>query len=76
MILPVIVGVWGVVISAIYMLRAYRSTFWGPPLARWDSLKDISPSACWSVILLLVPLMVAGFYPQLILKMVTTAIPR
>ena len=76
MILPVIVGVWGVVISAIYMLRAYRSTFWGPMMARWDSLTDITPTALWSVILLLVPLMIVGFYPQLLVKMVTTAIPR
>lgn len=76
MILPVIVGVWGVVISAIYMLRAYRGIFWGPVAARWESLTDIAPAARWSVILLLVPLMIAGFYPQLILRMVGTALPR
>ena len=76
MIVPIIVGVWGVVISAIYMLRAYRSIFWGPIAARWESLTDITPAARWSVILLLVPLMIAGFYPQLILKMVGTALPR
>ena len=76
MILPMIVGVWGVVISAIYMLRAYRSTFWGPMMTRWDSLTDITPTALGGVILLLVPLMIVGFYPQLLVKMVTTAIPR
>jgi NADH-quinone oxidoreductase subunit M len=76
MIVPIIVGVWGVVISAIYMLRAYRSIFWGPIAARWESLADITPAARWSVILLLAPLMIAGFYPQLILKMVGTALPR
>ena len=76
MILPVIVAVWGVVISAIYMLRAYRSTFWGPMSDRWNALVDINPSVRWSVILLIAPLMIVGFYPQLILKMVTTALPR
>ena len=76
MILPMIVGVWGVVISAIYLLRAYRSTFWGPMMTRWDSLTDITPTALGGVILLLVPLMIVGFYPQLLVKMVTTAIPR
>ena len=76
MIIPVIVGVWGVVISAIYMLRAYRSIFWGPIAQRWEGLADIGTGAKWSVILLLVPLMIAGFYPQLILKMVGTALPR
>jgi len=76
MVLPVIVGVWGVVISAIYMLRAYRNIFWGPIAARWEALADITPSARWSVILLLTPLMIAGFYPQFIIKMVETALPR
>ncbi len=76
MIIPIVIGVWGVVISAIYMLRAYRSIFWGPLLARWESLTDITPSAKWSTILLLLPLMLAGFYPQWILKMAETALPR
>jgi NADH-quinone oxidoreductase subunit M len=76
MIPAVIAGVWGVVVSAIYMLRAYRNIFWGPIAARWESVTDIDPVARWSVILLLVPLMIAGFYPQLILKMVGTALPK
>ena len=76
MIIPIVAGVWGVVVSAIYMLRAYRSVFWGPITSRWESLTDISQSARWSIILLLLPLMIAGFYPQLILKMVGTALPR
>ena len=76
MIVPVIVAVWGVVISAIYMLRAYRWVFWGPMPARWEGVADIGCGAKWSVILLLIPLMVAGFYPQFILKMVGSALPR
>lgn len=76
MILALVVAVWGVVISAIYMLRAYRSVFWGPMAARWESLTDITPAARRAVILLLVPLMIAGFYPQVILRMVATALPR
>lgn len=72
----IIVGVWGVVISAIYMLRAYRNIFWGPMASRWDGLTDIAPTARYSVILLLIPLMIAGFYPQIILRMVATALPH
>lgn len=74
MVASIIVGVWGVVISAIYMLRAYRNIFWGPIAERWKLLSDITPTARYSVILLLIPLMIVGFYPQLILKMVGTAI--
>jgi len=76
MMITIIIGVWGVVISAIYMLRAYRNIFWGPIAARWESLTDISPTALYSVVLLLIPLMIAGFYPQFILKMVATLIPQ
>lgn len=76
MMVAIVIGVWGVVISAIYMLRAYRSIFWGPIAARWETLTDITPTARYSVILLLIPLMIAGFYPQFILKMVETAFPR
>ena len=76
MILAIIVGVWGVVVSAIYMLRAYRSIFWGPIATRWETLSDISSTARYSVILLLIPLMIAGFYPPFILKMVSTVLPH
>jgi NADH-quinone oxidoreductase subunit M len=76
MVIPVIVAVWGVVISAIYMLRAYRNVFWGPVVQRWESVADIASGAKWAVILLLLPLMIAGFYPQFILKMAGTALPH
>ena len=77
MVIAIAIAVWGVVISAIYMLRAYRNIFWGPIAARWESLTDIAPTAKYSVIvLLLLPLMIAGFYPQIILKMVGSALPR
>ncbi len=76
MIIAIVIGVWGVVISAIYMLRAYRNIFWGPIAARWETLTDISLTARCSVILLLIPLIIAGFYPQFILNMVASALPR
>ena len=76
MIVAIVIAVWGVVISAIYMLRAYRSIFWGPIAARWESITDLSPTARYSVILLIIPLLIAGFYPQIILKMVGTAFPH
>jgi NADH:ubiquinone oxidoreductase subunit 4 (subunit M) len=58
------------------MLRAYRSIFWGPISARWEALRDITPSLRWSMILLLAPLMITGFYPQLILRMAGTSLPH
>ncbi len=59
---------WGVVISAVYMLRAYRNIFWG---ARGSAVKadtaDISSGVRWAVIILLAVLLLTGFRPGLLL---------
>jgi NADH-quinone oxidoreductase subunit M len=61
-------ALWGVVISAIYMLRAYRRIFWGTRgSAVNDALADISPGTRWAVILLLAALILTGFRPGLLL---------
>src|SRR5213596_1892733 len=39
-----VLGLWGIVISAVYMLRAYRKTFMGTLTARWKDLVDLRPS--------------------------------
>jgi NADH-quinone oxidoreductase subunit M len=61
-------ALWGVVISAVYMLRAYRNIFWG---ARGSAVKDdtddISSSVRWAVILLIAVLLLTGFRPGLLL---------
>ena len=74
-ILAIIAAVWGVVISAVYMLRAYRSVFFGPLInaERWKGIVDLSPFEICSISLLIAALLLTGIFPQLILKMVTTA---
>lgn len=72
--IAVILALWGVVISAVYMLRAYRAVFMGDINKRWNGLQDIAPHLRWPVILLLATLLVAGFYPQLFLKLLTPSV--
>jgi NADH-quinone oxidoreductase subunit M len=61
-------ALWGVVISAVYMLRAYRQVFWGSRgSAVSEDLPDISPGTRWAVIILLAALLVTGFRPGLLL---------
>ncbi len=65
--LATLFALWGVVISAVYMLRAYRAIFMGQPAgdtARWT---DVGKSARWPVTLLLAILLVAGFAPKIFL---------
>ena len=65
-----IIGLWGVVISAIYMLRAYRKIFMGDLVSRWTSVADISLMARLPLILLIAGLFFCGLFPQSFLNLV------
>lgn len=64
-----LLAVWGVVITAIYMLRAYRAVFFG------DAPKQAAGTggtlACrWPFLLLLVGLLIVGCHPNLLLDLI------
>ncbi|MBU3666014.1 MAG: NADH-quinone oxidoreductase subunit M [Chthoniobacterales bacterium] len=62
------IALWGVVISAVYMLRAYRRIFWGargPAVV--DGITDASSDVRWAVTLLVAVLLLTGFRPGLLL---------
>ncbi|MEO6053627.1 MAG: NADH-quinone oxidoreductase subunit M [Chthoniobacterales bacterium] len=59
-----IVALWGVVISAVYGLRAYRKVFLGETGVVNPDMPDLNLGSRAAVILLLIGLMVVGFYPQ------------
>lgn len=69
-----VVAVWGVVISAVYMLRAYRKVFFGTMPERWTSLGDIDPRTRYAVVLLILAMLAIGFYPQPILELITPSL--
>jgi NADH-quinone oxidoreductase subunit M len=61
-------ALWGVVISAVYMLRAYRNIFWGARgSAVKDDTEDLGCDVRWAVILLIAVLLLTGFRPGLLL---------
>src|SRR5881394_1104304 len=66
-----VLALWGVVISTVYMLRAYRKTFMGTVNERWKELVDLRPVLCVPVILLVGALLCYGFFPQSLVRMVT-----
>ena len=74
-------GLWGVVMSAVYMLRAYRRVFLGPPKpqpahAHADggaapvAAGDLFGSQRWALALLMVGLVVVGFRPSVLVNLV------
>ena len=66
-----VLALWGVVISTVYMLRAYRSTFMGTMNERWGKLVDLGAGQRVSVALLIAGLIWFGFFPQTLVRMVT-----
>ncbi len=69
-----ILALWGVVMSAVYMLRAYRAVFKGEPSPLSAAATDVKGLARVPVLLLVAALLVAGFFPNLLLKAVTPVV--
>jgi NADH-quinone oxidoreductase subunit M len=67
-------ALWGVVISAVYMLRAYKQIFMGPTAKSVAGWTDIVGAARWPVLLLIAALMIAGFAPRTVLNYVKPSV--
>lgn len=63
-----IIALWGVVLSAVYMLRAYRNIFQGPLVKTSKDAGDIPLCERIPTYLLAGTLLVVGIYPQILLK--------
>lgn len=62
-----LLALWGVVMSAVYLLRAYRSIFMGPPNEHWRALPDLARTLRAPVILLIAATVIVGCYPNVAL---------
>jgi NADH-quinone oxidoreductase subunit M len=72
--LATVFALWGVVISAVYMLRAYRAIFLGEPGKDAAMWADPAKALRWPVVLLLAVLLLAGFAPRVFLAYVQPSI--
>jgi len=70
-----ILALWGVVISAVYMLRAYGAIFMGPPNDRTKVSGDLARSLRLPVILLITATLVVGFFPNSVLRLLHPTFP-
>ena len=57
-----VLALWGVVISTVYMLRAYRKTFMGSLSERWKDVVDLRHALRSAVALLVVGLLAMDFF--------------
>jgi NADH-quinone oxidoreductase subunit M len=67
----VLLALWGVVISAVYMLRAYRRIFFGSPIGLTTT--DLGVPLRIPIVLLVVSSLFFGFFPQTLVEKVTPA---
>lgn len=68
------IAIWGIVISAVYMLRAYRHIFFGEMSAKCSELADMPLSRRAPILLLIAVLLAVGFYPQMLIVYLTPAL--
>jgi NADH-quinone oxidoreductase subunit M len=68
-----VLALWGVVLSTVYMLRAYRKTFMGSVREQWEKLSDLGSTLRVPVTLLAVALLAFGFFPQ---SLVQNVLPK
>jgi NADH-quinone oxidoreductase subunit M len=68
-----VLALWGVVISTVYMLRAYRKTFMGTLSDRWKEVVDLRFSLRLPIAVLVGALLCYGFFPQSFVRMLTPA---
>jgi NADH-quinone oxidoreductase subunit M len=66
-----VLALWGVVISAVYMLRAYRRVFMGATDDRWKEIVDLRRGLRLPVALLIAALLWFGFYPQSLVRILS-----
>ncbi len=71
-----IFALWGVVISAVYMLRAFRTVFKGQPSEVSARATDLLGLARIPALLLIIVLLLVGFFPGLLMKSIQPAVER
>jgi NADH-quinone oxidoreductase subunit M len=72
--LATILALWGVVMSAVYGLRAYRSIFMGQPGANPAAVPDLTTTGLITALVFVIPLLLLGFFPNLLLDLVRPAL--
>ncbi len=72
---PVILAVLGILFTAVYLLRAVRKVFYGPLTREWKNLHDPAGLlAKFPFVLLLASLLLFGFWPQGLLRMIQPSV--
>ena len=75
-VLPVqaILGIVGIIFTAVYTLRVLANVLFGPRRAEWDHLKDLRGPELVPLVVLVFVLFATGMFPNLIFPLVDTGV--
>lgn len=75
-VLPVqaVLGIAGVIFTAVYTLRVIANVMFGPRRPEWDHLKDIRGPELVPLVMMVFVIFVAGFLPNIVLGLIDTGI--
>ena len=68
-----IIGTLGILLNAVYFLRAYQSIFLGPLNETYKDLKDISRRELVTIVPLAIIILFFGVYPTPLINMIAPA---
>ncbi len=72
-----ICAVWGIVVTATYLLWAVRTSFFGPFDEKWNMLKDaVTLKQKFPYALLIAVLLVVGFWPRLLTDIIKPSVEK
>ncbi len=66
-------AVFGIVITAFYMLRAVRTAFFGPLNMRWAELEDAAGFERVPYLILIAALLIVGCWPRFLLEIISSS---
>lgn len=70
-----IIAVFGIIVTATYMLRCIRDVFFREPQDKWDHLKDATTFVeKLPFVILIIVLLVVGFYPSILVDIINTGV--
>ncbi len=72
-----ICAIWGIVVTATYLLRAVRTSFFGPFDEKWNMLKDATTlKQKFPYAFLIAVLLTVGFWPRLLTDIIKPSVQR
>ncbi|MHB8158182.1 MAG: complex I subunit 4 family protein, partial [Desulfocucumaceae bacterium] len=69
-----VIGIAGIILTALYVLRAGANTLFGPPRPEYDHLEDIHGSELVPLVVLGSVLIIGGLVPSLLFDMVNSGV--